>query len=359
MSKQFWRDKNVFITGHTGFKGSWLSLWLSRMGANLHGYSLAPPSTPHMFELAQLENCMHTHGSGDVRDLAALQRAMSAAEPDIIFHMAAQPLVRDSYDLPVETYSTNVMGTVHLLEAARTIPSVRAIVIVTSDKCYENRESPWGYHEDHPMGGHDPYSSSKGAAELITAAYRRSFFSGSASPTAVASARAGNVIGGGDFANDRLIPDFVRALSNNQSMTLRNPNTVRPWQFVLEPLQGYLNLAERLYEAGQAYAEGWNFGPSETDTQTVAQLCTTFSHALQQYEFGDIDINIATNASAPHEAAQLRLDISKARQRLEWIPKLELYTALELTANWYATYLRNGNLRTLSDAQIELYEQWA
>jgi CDP-glucose 4,6-dehydratase len=359
MSSQFWRGKNVFITGHTGFKGSWLTLWLARMGANLYGYSLPPPSEPNMFDLTHLDSTIRTT-IGDVRDQQALADAMHAARPDIVFHMAAQPLVRESYATPVDTFATNVMGTVNMLEAVRSTPDVRAVVIVTSDKCYENREWLWGYREDHPMGGHDPYSASKGAAELVTSAYRNSFFNGrGASQAAVASVRAGNVIGGGDFARDRLVPDFIRALMRHEAVTIRNPNAVRPWQFVLEPLRGYLTIAENLYESGQAYAEGWNFGPTETDAQTVAQLCATLNHSLQQYEVGTVEIDLENNPAAPHEAELLRLDISKARQRLGWIPKMELYTALELTADWYATYVRNGDLRGRSEAQIEFFQKMA
>lgn len=359
MSNQFWHGKDVFITGHTGFKGSWLSLWLSRLGANLHGYSLPPPSEPSMFELTHLASSIDST-IADVRDLKTLTAALQAAKPEVVFHMAAQPLVRDSYLHPVDTFSTNVMGTVNLLEAVRSTPSVRAVIIVTSDKCYENREWLWGYREDHPMGGHDPYSASKGAAELVTSAYRRSFFNGKGeTAAAVASVRAGNVIGGGDFARDRLIPDVVRALIARQPISIRNPNAVRPWQFVLEPLRGYMTVAQRLYESGQAYAEGWNFGPTETDTQTVAQLCATFGHSLAQYEVGNVEITLEDKPAALHEAELLRLDISKARQRLDWIPKMELYTALELTADWYATYLRKGDLRARSEAQIEFFQKMA
>ncbi|RXZ30973.1 CDP-glucose 4,6-dehydratase [Oxalobacteraceae bacterium CAVE-383] len=357
MSNQFWRGKKVFITGHTGFKGSWLTLWLNRMGAELSGYSLPPPSEPNMFELTHLKSAIHST-IGDVRDQKALTDAMIKAQPDIVFHMAAQPLVRESYRSPVDTFSTNVMGTVNLLEAVRAVPDIRSVVVITSDKCYENREWLWGYREDNPMGGHDPYSASKGAAELVTASYRRSFFNGNGdNQTAVATTRAGNVVGGGDFAPDRLVPDIIRALIRRESVTIRNPNAVRPWQFVLEPLRGYLTIAELLYESGQDYAEGWNFGPTETDAQTVAQICATLGHSLQLYDVGTVEINLEKTTPPLHEAAMLRLDISKARQRLDWIPKMELYTALELTADWYATYLRQGDLRARSEAQIEFFQK--
>jgi len=231
------------------------------------------------------------------------------------------------------------------------------VIVVTSDKCYENREWLWGYREDDPMGGHDPYSSSKGAAELVTSAYRRSYFQqGGDAQTGIATVRAGNVIGGGDFANDRLIPDFIRALEKEEAVSIRNPHAIRPWQFVLEPLSGYLQVAQKLYESGQQFAEGWNFGPADTDLQTVSQLCATFNHSLQKNEVPPVEVRLESQAGAPHEAAFLRLDISKARQRLDWIPKMELYTALELTAQWYGGYINNEDLRALSENQIEFYQ---
>jgi len=352
----FWRDKRVFITGHTGFKGSWLTLWLHLMGARVSGYALPAPTNPSLFHLARLHNCVQTT-TCDVRDPRHLAETLAAVQPDVVFHLAAQPLVRDSYATPVDTYATNVMGTVHLLEAVRHTPSVRSVVVVTSDKCYENREWLWGYREDDPMGGHDPYSSSKGAAELVTSAYRRSFFASKPDNTVgIASVRAGNVIGGGDFAPDRLIPDFIRALEKDEPVFIRNPHAVRPWQFVLEPLSGYMEIARLLYEQGGAYAEGWNFGPADTDLQTVSQLCATFNPSLQKNDAGQVEVRLETPPDAPHEAALLRLDISKVRQRLDWIPKMELYTALELTAQWYAGYLNNEDLRTLCENQIAFYQ---
>ncbi|KAF1043703.1 MAG: CDP-glucose 4,6-dehydratase [Herbaspirillum frisingense] len=352
----FWRDKRVFVTGHTGFKGSWLTLWLHLMGAKVSGYSLPAPTNPSLFHLARLQNCVQTT-TGDVRDAKHVAETMAAVQPDIVFHLAAQPLVRDSYLTPVDTYATNVMGTAHVLEAVRNTPSVRAAVVVTSDKCYENREWLWGYREDDPMGGHDPYSSSKGAAELVTSAYRRSFFANHPdNPVGIASVRAGNVIGGGDFAADRLIPDFIRAMEKDEAVSIRNPHAVRPWQFVLEPLSGYLQIGRLLYEHGAKYAEGWNFGPADTDLQTVSQLCATFNHSLQKNDVAPVEVRLEPQANAPHEAAFLRLDISKARQRLDWIPKMELYTALELTAQWYAGYLNNEDLRALSENQIAFYQ---
>jgi CDP-glucose 4,6-dehydratase len=352
----FWRDKRVFITGHTGFKGSWLTLWLHMMGAKVSGYSLPAPTNPSMFHLARLHNCVQTT-TGDVRDPRHLADTMAAVQPDVVFHLAAQALVRDSYQTPVDTYATNVMGTVHLLEAVRNTPSVRSVVVVTSDKCYENREWLWGYREDDPMGGHDPYSNSKGAAELVTSAYRRSFFASNPdNQTGIASVRAGNVIGGGDFAADRLIPDFIRALEKETPLRIRNPHSVRPWQFVLEPLSGYLQIGQLLFEQAGKHAEAWNFGPAENDPQSVGQLCNNFNHALQQHEVKPAQVVLEPQANAPHEATLLRLDISKARQRLGWAPRTELQTALELTAQWYAGYLNNEDLRALSENQIAFYQ---
>lgn len=356
MAAQFWRDKRVFITGHTGFKGSWLTLWLHRWGAKVQGYSLPAPTNPSLFHLARLQNCVHTT-TGDVRDLKHLSDTMAVAQPDIVFHLAAQPLVLDSYKSPIDTFAINVMGTAHLLEAVRHTPSVRAVVVVTSDKCYQNREWLWGYREDDPMGGHDPYSSSKGAAELVTSAYRRSYFQkGRDTAVAVASVRAGNVIGGGDFADDRLIPDFIRALETEEFVSIRNPHAIRPWQFVLEPLSGYIQVAKKLYESGQTFAQGWNFGPIDTDLQTVSQLCAIFNHSLQKNHVPAVEVRLGAQTDVPQETAFLRLDISKARQGLDWIPKLELYTALELTAQWYAGYINNEDLRSLSESQLDFYQ---
>jgi len=356
MMSNFWRDKRVFITGHTGFKGGWLSLWLHMMGAKVSGYSLPAPTDPSLFELARLHDCVQTT-TGDVRDPVHLAQTMAAVQPDVVFHLAAQALVRDSYANPVDNYATNVMGTVHVLEAVRHTPSVRSVVVVTSDKCYENREWLWGYREDDPMGGHDPYSSSKGIAELVTSAYRRSFFGErDAGRAAIASVRAGNVIGGGDFAADRLIPDVIRALQAQTPLNIRHPGAIRPWQFVLEPLSGYLKIAQLLYEEGPRHAEAWNFGPADADPRNVGQLCESFNKALRQHDIAPLDIRVESQAHAPHEAHLLRLDISKARQRLNWTPKLELTVALQMTARWYAAYLNNDDLRTLTEEQIGFYQ---
>ena len=344
----FWHGKSVFLTGHTGFKGSWLSLWLQSLGAQVHGLALEPPTTPNLFTVAQVEAGMSSHTIGDIRDMITVQKAMQAAKPDIVIHMAAQPLVRLSYAEPVETYATNVMGTVHVLEAARSTPSVKAIVVVTTDKCYENKEWAWGYRENEPMGGHDPYSNSKGCAELVTSAYRNSFLQSSG--IAVASARAGNVIGGGDWAADRLAPDILRAFEQNQPVTVRNPHATRPWQHVLEPLSGYLTLAEHLYTLGQAYAEGWNFGPKDDDAKPVQWIV---EHMVKSW--GEGASWQQDGGVHPHEANYLKLDISKAKARLGWQPRWPLATALELITCWHQAYLANDDLKKLCLAQIQQY----
>ena len=353
MKPSFWSGKKVFFTGHTGFKGSWLSLWLQQLGAQVTGYALQPPTNPSLFEVAQVAQGM-TSIIGDIRDGAMLTNAMRQAAPDIVIHMAAQPLVRRSYVDPVETYSTNVMGTVNLLEAVRQTPSVRAVVNVTTDKCYENKEWVWGYRENEPMGGFDPYSSSKGCAELVTAAYRNSFFNSSKHSehqVALATARAGNVIGGGDWAEDRLIPDILRAIQDGQSVNIRNPHATRPWQHVLEPLSGYLALAEKLSsEAGQQYAEGWNFGPRDEDAKPVQwiveKLVSTWGNGASWQPVGGLH---------PHEANYLKLDISKAKARLDWVPQWPLGTALEHILDWHKAYLLGVNMRNLTLQQINTY----
>jgi CDP-glucose 4,6-dehydratase len=349
-NSEFWRGKCIFLTGHTGFKGSWLSIWLQSLGAQVHGLALEPPSTPNLFTVAQVEVGMATHTVGDIRDLNTVQKAMQAAQPDIIIHMAAQPLVRLSYAEPVATFATNVMGTVHVLEAANSTPSVKAIVVVTTDKCYENKEWAWGYRENEPMGGHDPYSSSKGCAELVTSAYRSSFLQSSG--IAVASARAGNVIGGGDWAADRLVPDILRAFEQNQPVTIRNPNATRPWQHVLEPLSGYLTLAEHLYTQGQAYAEGWNFGPQDEDAKPVQWIVEHMVNSWGKGTRWQQDSGVH-----PHEANYLKLDISKAKARLRWQPRLNLAVALEMVAAWHKEYLEASNMNEFTLKQIATYAQ--
>ena len=346
----FWQGKRVFLTGHTGFKGSWLSLWLQSLGAQVHGLGLEPTTSPNLFAVAQVAAGMASHTIGDIRDLAAVQKAMQAAQPDIVIHMAAQSLVRLSYTEPVETYATNVMGTVHILEAARSAPSVKAIVVVTTDKCYENKEWAWGYRENEPMGGHDPYSNSKGCAELVTSAYRNSFLHSSG--IAVASARAGNVIGGGDWATDRLVPDILRAFEQNLPVTIRNPHATRPWQHVLEPLSGYLTLAEHLYTQGQDYAEGWNFGPKDDDAQPVQWIVEHMVNSWGQGASWQQDGGVH-----PHEANYLKLDISKAKTRLGWQPRWPLLTALEKITTWHQAYLATTNMHDFTMQQIANYAQ--
>ncbi len=354
MDSAFWKGKRVFLTGHTGFKGSWLSLWLQALGAEVYGYALAPATSPALFGLARVGEGM---GStlGDIRDLAGFTRAMQQARPEIIFHLAAQALVRASYADPVGTYSTNVMGTVHLLEAVRSTPGVRAVVVVTSDKCYENREWLWGYREDEPMGGHDPYSNSKGCAELVTSAYRRSFFhpaSHANHGVALASARAGNVIGGGDWAEDRLVPDVLRAIETGQPVVIRNPGAVRPWQHVMEPLSGYLLLAKALHQQGPAFAEGWNFGPSEADARPVAWVVESLTRI-----WGDgAGFRIEASGEALHEAHLLKLDISKARARLHWQPCWDLGTCLASIVQWHRARLTGSDMRTVTLDQIAAYQ---
>lgn len=348
INSEFWRNKRVLLTGHTGFKGSWLSLWLQSMGANLRGVSLEPNTSPALFMVANVANNMD-HQVADIRDYNAILSLFVEFKPEIVIHMAAQPLVRLSYQQPVETYATNVMGTVHVLEAARHANSVRAIVNITTDKCYDNKEWVWGYRENEPMGGHDPYSSSKGCAELVSAAYRNSFLSQQG--IAMASARAGNVIGGGDWALDRLVPDILRALEQQQPALIRNPHATRPWQHVLEPLAGYLLLAESLYNEGQACAEGWNFGPHEDDAKPVQwiveQLCSTWSDSATW----------ATQAGEhPHEANYLKLDISKAKHRLQWHPKWSLKTALHHITEWHQAWLAEQNMQQFCLQQISQYQ---
>ncbi len=347
VSSSFWHGKRVLLTGHTGFKGSWLSLWLLSMGSILRGIALDAPTTPALFDIARVADAMD-HKVADVRDYDAIRALITEFKPEIIFHMAAQPLVRLSYEEPITTYATNVMGTVHVLEAARHVGSVRSIVNVTTDKCYENREWVWGYREDEAMGGYDPYSSSKGCSELVSSAYRKSFMQ--ASGVGLATARAGNVIGGGDWAVDRLVPDTLKALEQRRPVLIRNPHAVRPWQHVLEPLSGYLLLAESLFEHGQLDAEGWNFGPCDDDARpvqwVVERLCK---------EWGDGASWVLQPGEHPHEAQYLKLDVSKARQRLNWSPRLPLQTALTLVNAWHQEWLSGSDMQAFSLKQITEY----
>lgn len=340
----FWRNRSVLVTGHTGFKGSWLSLWLQQAGANVTGYSLDPPTTPSLFEQAHVARGM-TSLAADVRDLPRLAAVMMHSAPEVVFHLAAQSLVRASYDDPVLTYATNVMGTVNVLEAARRIESVKAVVIVTTDKCYENRESLVAYVEDDRLGGHDPYSNSKACAELVTDAYRRSF----ATSAAIASVRAGNVIGGGDWARDRIVPDAIRAFLAGTPLVVRNPASVRPWQHVLEPLAGYLALAERIFR-DRAFATAWNFGPADDRVMVVGDLAAALADA-----WGDGATWQVGASTGPHEAARLRLDSTKARERLSWTPKLSLEESLYWVVEWHKEVARGGDPRAITERQIERY----
>lgn len=345
--KDFWSGKRVLLTGHTGFKGSWLSLWLQSLDVELRGIALQPTTSPSMFELGRVAQGMD-HQVADIRDYDKIRFLISDFKPEIIIHMAAQPLVRLSYELPIETFATNVMGTVHVLESARRSGSVRAIVNITTDKCYENKEWDWGYREDDPIGGYDPYSSSKGCAELVSSAYRRSFLKSEG--IAMATARAGNVIGGGDWSPDRLIPDVLRSLEAKQTIKIRNPNAKRPWQHVLEPLSGYLLLVQKLYEKENDFAESWNFGPRDEDVQPVHwivdHLCNVWGKkACWEQQPGD----------HPHEASYLKLDISKAKNRLNWSPKLTLTEALNITTEWHKGYLEGSDVQEMTCAQIASY----
>jgi len=353
----FWAGKRVFLTGHTGFKGSWLSLWLQKMGAEVTGFALAPPTDPALFEVARVAEGMSSI-IGDIREREVLARALVEADPEIVIHMAAQPLVRASYDDPVGTYATNVMGTVHLLEAVRAAPSVRAACIVTTDKCYENREWAWGYREDEPMGGHDPYSNSKGCAELVTSAYRRSFFNASGAP-AIASGRAGNVIGGGDWAADRLIPDIMRAIGEGREVLIRNPLAIRPWQHVLEPLSGYLVLCQALWERPDAAAPSavgaWNFGPRDEDARPVQWIVERLCALWSQNGGGDARWTHDQSVH-PHEAHYLKLDISKARAQLGWSPRWTLPEALDRIVAWQRAWQSGQDMHAYCFDELERFQ---
>jgi CDP-glucose 4,6-dehydratase len=342
----FWHGRRVFLTGHTGFKGSWLSLWLQTLGAELTGYSLDVPTEPSLYELARVGDGMRAESWADVRDYERLAEAVSAARPEVVIHMAAQALVRRSFDDPRETYGTNVMGTVNLLEAVRAAGDVRVVINVTSDKCYENREWEWGYREEEAMGGFDPYSSSKGCAELVTAAYRRSFF-GDPAGAALASARAGNVIGGGDWGAERLLPDLMRAALAGERLAVRNPEAIRPWQHVINPLAGYLALARALWE-DPGHAGGWNFGPPEEDARSVRwvvqRACERWPATLEwDHDAGP----------HRHEALQLKLDSSRARHRLGWRPLVSLDRAIDATVEWYGQLAAHADMRVVTLEQID------
>lgn len=351
-----WQGRRVLVTGHTGFKGSWLALWLHSLGAKVTGIALDPPTEPSLFETANIAELL-AHHICDIRDLAKVQAIVAAARPEVIFHLAAQPLVRLSYDQPVETYATNVMGTVHLLEAARQVGGVDTFVCITTDKCYENREWVWPYRESDPMGGHDPYSSSKGCAELVVSAYRRSFFPAegiAAGGMALASVRAGNVIGGGDWALDRLVPDLVRAFERGEAPAIRSPQAVRPWQHVLEALHGYLMIAERLIDDRAEFADAWNFGPADEDARSVSWIV-----AQMQAKWGDTRPPAPWQGQVPHEAGLLRLDTSKARALLGWRPALPLDEALGWIVDWHKRFGSGESARALTMEQIKRYTKLA
>lgn len=358
----FYAGKRVLITGHTGFKGSWLSIWLRRLGAEVAGYGLRPPTTPSLFEACKLEEKI-TSILGDVRDGHMLRDLFERLQPEIVFHLAAQSLVRHAYREPVETYQTNVMGTVNLLEACRHSPSVRVVVNITSDKCYENNGRPRGHTEDDPVGGDDPYSSSKGCAELITTAYRRSYFNPGGNGrrrASLATGRAGNAIGGGDWAEDRLVPDCVRALSENRKIAIRYPDAVRPWQHVLEPLSGYLLLGQRLFEEGETFAGPWNFGPAMENLKPVRWIVERMTEIWAVPEARSASGNgswVAHQGSHPHEAHYLELDSSKARRKLGWSPKWDLEAALERAVEWYRAYYNHEEMLRVTMEQIRSYEE--
>lgn len=351
MNKNFWKNKKVFVTGHTGFKGSWLCLWLHSMGANVTGYSLSPSSHPNLFESIGLDSFINSI-VGDIRNYSDMKETIKDSSPEIIIHLAAQALVRDSYEDPLTTYSTNVMGTVNLLEIVRQTSSVKSVVIVSSDKCYENKEWFWGYRENEPLGGYDPYSNSKACTELVTSAYRSSFFQNKEKAPHICSVRAGNVIGGGDWSKDRLIPDIIRAFEKGERVVIRNPASYRPWQYILDLLRGYLTLAENLYLKGNNYSEAWNFGPSDGDTKTVEWIVENLANFWGGNCLWEIDSECNL-----HEARHLKLDSSKAKTRLAWQPIISIDHALRLIVEWHASYRKAGNMYEESLKEIRNYEE--
>lgn len=348
-TKDFWSGKRVFLTGHTGFKGGWLSLWLTSLGAEVTGYSVDTPTQPSLFEAAGLAKQYHCV-TGDIRNLEDLTVAMQQAKPDIVLHLAAQSLVRKSYQEPVDTFDVNIMGTVKVLEAIRSVESIKAAVIVTSDKCYENREWHWGYRETESMGGYDTYSASKGCTELVTNSYVKSFFNGeNGRNCAIATARAGNVIGGGDWAEDRLVPDILHSLTDNKPVEIRSPGAIRPWQHVLEPLSGYMTLAQHLFDAGEQFAGGWNFGPNDDGAKPVSWIADTM---VDQWGSGSW---FTSKQQHPHEATFLKLDSSKARAELGWLPVWNPSEALKATIRWHKCWLDKQDMAVETLKDIEQY----
>ena len=351
-NRKFWKGRRVFVTGHTGFKGSWLSLWLHQLGADVTGYALQPPTEPSLFEQAEVSKHVRSI-CADIRDFSRLKSALAENRPEVIIHMAAQSVVRRGYEDPIETYSSNVMGTVHVLEAVRQLGQAAVVVNVTSDKCYDNKEWTWGYREMDRLGGHDPYSNSKACAELVLSAYRDSYFHAQGtgpSTISVASARAGNVIGGGDWTRDQLIPDLMRSFLDNRPCLIRNPSAVRPWQFVLEPLRGYLMLAERLAE-DPMLSSAWNFGPADADAQPVSWIADRLAHL-----WGGSASWRTDDAKHPEEANYLKLDVSKAKAELDWRPMLPLARAIDWIVEWYRAFQERGDVQRLTKMQIERYE---
>ena len=344
----FWKNRSVFLTGHTGFKGGWLALWLSEMGANVYGYSLKAPTNPNFFDVVKLQSKIKNSTIGNVLNLSELENSIREAKPSVIFHMAAQPLVRQSYNDPLETFKTNVIGTINIFEAAKKIKSVKAIINITSDKCYENQEWERPYHEADKLGGYDPYSSSKACSEIVTSSYRNSFFS--INGIKLASARAGNVIGGGDWAADRLIPDFFRSIDSNEILRVRSPQAVRPWQHVLDPLSGYLMLAEKLIIHGDNFAEAWNFGPEQSGAKTVSWVLDRLSKKFLNAKWE------AKNSTQLYEASLLKLDIKKAKLKLGWKPRWSLETAIDNTIKWYQAFKENKDMVEFSVKQIKTFK---
>lgn len=350
MNQNFWKNKKILVTGHTGFKGSWLTIWLKKLGADVIGFSKSVPTIPSLYEISDVGKDIKSI-TGDVQDFEFLKKTINDYEPEIIFHMAAQSLVIKSYSDPIETFATNVMGTVNLLHATKETKKPKVVVNVTSDKCYENNESLEGYSENDPMGGHDPYSSSKGCAELITKSFRSSFFSSNdKNHTSLASVRAGNVLGGGDWAENRLVPDIIRAIENKKSVNIRNPNALRPWQHVLDPLHGYIILAEKLWNEQTKYSEGWNFGPEKNEIKPVSWIMEKFNEIWKN------KIDWVIDQNELHEAKNLILNCQKAKAGLGWNSKIDIETTLKWTIEWYEKYFEGENMRKVTENQIEKFQ---